>query len=95
MILSPQPRALLDRHDWLHVFGDPRTVKRETWGIVESLRVEYRGGVEVEFTVGAEDWASLPLDRGTLDVLKDGALVLYDAREDVLAKAIEASRTSS
>lgn len=93
MILSPSPCALLDLHDWLNVFGYPESIKRETWGIVESLRVLYRGDVEVEFTVGAEDWASLPLDSGTREVLKGGALILYDNRGDVLSKAVEQAMT--
>jgi hypothetical protein len=56
-------------------------VEREDWGKVQSVRVFYPGGPEVEFGIASLDWGSDPSDKVTAQVIR-GAKILYtrDAR---------------
>lgn len=92
MILSRHTDRLLTGQDWLALFGQPRSVKIETWGVVQSLRVQYVVGPEVEFTIGSPRWVALPLDQGTRQVLQGGALILFDALDGAITEAVQASR---
>ena len=85
MMLSSCPTALLSG-DWPSLFGEVESRIVEDYGAVKSLRVFYREGAEVEFGIAARDWAWVPLDEGTRDVLTDGVRVLYDP-EQLLAVA--------
>lgn len=80
-----QSRLVDDR--WLAGFGDIATVAREDWGAVQFVRVGYRGGLEVEFGLTTGDWLQTPLDTGTVTVIADGFLVLYD-REGAMSDAV-------
>jgi hypothetical protein len=50
--------------------------------------VFYEGGPEVEYGITSSKWATLPLDEGTLKVLRDGVKVLLD-RDGSLNRAVE------
>lgn len=71
-------KQLLDNDRWLTRFGDSASVSDEDWGILQSRRVHYVDGLEVEFGLTTEVWAALPLDAGTRRVVADGFAVLYD-----------------
>jgi hypothetical protein len=45
---------------------------------VQSLRVFYRNGLEVEFGLTDPAWAALPLDEGTRQVIAGGMRVLFE-----------------
>lgn len=94
MIISQRPEELLTRNDWLQLFGHPERVKQETWGVVQSLRVQYLCGPEVEFTVGSPQWVALPLDDGTRKVLHGGALLIYDGLGGAVLEALRSSQVS-
>ncbi|MEM9490354.1 MAG: hypothetical protein AAGC55_14505, partial [Myxococcota bacterium] len=76
-------------------YGTVVTIHRERWGVVESLRVEYVDGIEFEFTIGAQNWANMPLDSGTLAVLSKGARVLYDTPNNAIKCAIDAAQDAT
>lgn len=78
VLLTPQPRAFLDDKGWVAQFGRVKSLKKEDWGKVTSLRVFYENGLEVEFGFATPDWASLPLDEGTLQVISGGMKILVD-----------------
>ena len=91
VILADEPRAYLDDTAWARQFGRVRRDDVEDWGAVESLRVRYRIGLEVEYGFAIPLWARLPLDPGTKQVLAAGARVLID-RDELLGRAVEAAR---
>lgn len=71
------PDFLLDTA-WIEHFGAVELTQLEDYGAVKSLRVWYLNGPEVEFSFSGPEWASLPLDPGTLDVVRGGLRILYD-----------------
>lgn len=69
---------LLVGGNWVSRFGEVRSVDLEDFGALQSLRVVYRDGLEVEFGIADPTWARVPLDPGTKSVLVDGVRILYD-----------------
>lgn len=79
--------------DWVGRFGEHVRVADEDLGLVQSRRVHYAAGPEVEFGFTTKEWTSSPLDHGTAEVIRDGFRVLYDP-EGLLAHAVaEATQT--
>jgi uncharacterized protein len=73
------PTQYLKTSTWLEHFGNVRSVSDEDWGSVQSKRVHYADGVEVEFGITDRKWAGTgPVDPGTRRVISDGIRVLYD-----------------
>jgi predicted nucleotidyltransferase len=77
LMCSERSRYLSDT-GWLSTFGEVATQSFEDWGMVQSIRVVYRNGPEVEFGVTGLDWAAFPVDEGTAAVLRHGCSVLLD-----------------
>jgi len=73
---------------WISEFGVAKDVSVEDYGVVQSVRVFYEDGPEVEYGITSSEWARLPLDEGTLKVLRDGVKVLLD-RDGSLNRAVE------
>jgi hypothetical protein len=38
----------------------------------------YQNGVEVEYGITTPDWAAIPLDAGTREVISGGMIVLFE-----------------
>ncbi len=73
------PALYLKTSTWLDHFGQVRSVSDENWGLVQSKRVRYAGGMEVEFGITIRKWAATdPVDPGTKEVVASGMRVLYD-----------------
>ena len=72
--------------DWIRAY-DPsaRMIRTRSWGPLTERRVRVRSGLHVELGVVPESWVSLPLDRGTAKVLRDGCTPLYDPLDLVRA----------
>ncbi len=87
IILVEAPKRYLSDTCWAAEFGSIRRERIEAWGAVTSLRVHYDEGPEVEFGFSSPQWAGLPLDPGTRDVLAAGVRVLMD-RDGLLERAI-------
>jgi hypothetical protein len=56
--------------------------------MVQSVRAFYSDGPEAEYGITSLEWMTVPLDEGTIRVLKDGVVVLLD-RDGSLSRALE------
>lgn len=83
MVLARDLAPYLENVAWLERFGNVASYETENWGPVTSLRVFYKAGLEVEFSLTTPAWADIPVDAGTRRVVRDGVRILYDP-EDVL-----------
>lgn len=81
----------LEDRDWLGSFGTPVDAGREDWGLVQSLRVHFADGLEVEFGFTSAAWTELPLDESTAEVVRRGFRVLHDPTGTLLAAASTAT----
>jgi predicted nucleotidyltransferase len=88
VIQCASPERYLGNLTWISEFGVPRDVSVEDYGLVQSVRVFYADGPEVEYGITSPEWVTLPLDEGTITVLRDGVLVLLD-RDGALTRAVE------
>lgn len=79
VLICADPHRLIDDDSWVGEFGITIRKVHEDWGKVQSIRVFYADGLEVEFGITDADWLSLPLDSGTRQVLQDGYQVLLDS----------------
>jgi hypothetical protein len=77
LVCSERSRYLSDT-GCVSTFGEVVRQSFEDWGKVQSIRVIYRNGPEVEFGVTGLDWAAAPVDEGTAEVLRNGCMVLFD-----------------
>ena len=74
-----EPELYLKSPAWVERFGGVRRISKEDWGLVQSIRVHYAGGTEVEFGITVREWAGIdPLDPGTEKVVSNGMRLLYD-----------------
>jgi predicted nucleotidyltransferase len=87
ILLCLEPERYLRSMQWTSAFGEALRSAIEDWGNVRSVRVFYRGEVEVELGLAPLDWAAVPLDAGTADVLRGGVEVLLD-RDGALREAL-------
>ena len=77
ILTSDVHRYFRDR-SWVSLFGEVAEYREEDYGRLTSLRAFYGGGLEVEYGFSTPDWATVPIDAGTLRVVKDGVKVLHD-----------------
>lgn len=91
ILLARDPARYLRRTDWVSTFGEVLESSLENWGEVQSLRVRFRDAPEVEFGFAGLDWAGLPPDRGTSDVLRRGCRTLID-HDALLGQVLAAAR---
>jgi len=78
IILAAERDAYFRNVDWLSQFGEVVGFKKETWGVVETIRATYTNGLEVEYNFAAPMWADLPIDPGTRRVVNEGFKSLLD-----------------
>ena len=79
-ILVDNPNIYLSDQLWAEQFGAIKKQQIEYYGNVTSLRIQYQNSFEVEYSFTTLDWASIPVDTGTRQVIKDGAKILYDPK---------------
>ena len=87
ILLTPDPQAYIRHSDWIKSFGRVKSYQVEDWGLVTSLRAFYEDGLEVEFGLASPEWAKIPLDPGTSEVISGGMQILFD-REGLLDRAL-------
>ena len=63
---------------WINDFDKPVSVRLKDYGKLTSVRVFYEEGPQVEFGFTQLDWLVLPLDAGTVGVLRNGFQIVYD-----------------
>lgn len=68
----------IENTEWAKNFGDVVHLSQEKWGVVDTVRVFYRDGWELEFNFSSLSWACIPIDSGTLKVVSEGFKILYD-----------------
>ena len=78
VLLTPKWADYLVDLVWTELFGEVKMTQIEDYGAVKSLRVWYEDGLEVEFSLTEPEWAGLPIEPGTHQVLNDGFEILYD-----------------
>jgi predicted nucleotidyltransferase len=88
VLLASQPQDFIDQPEWVKKFGEVKSFTVEDWGLVTSLRVYYKDGLEVEYGLTSPEWAKEPIDEGTRRVICDGMRILLD-REGLLGRALE------
>lgn len=86
VVVTLCPADYIRATDWAGRFGTVSQVAIEPYGEVTSVRVHYADGPEVEFGFTGPQWAALPLDPGTREVLLGGVRVLWE-REPLLTGA--------
>lgn len=62
---------------WASAFGAVDHSELEDWGRVQSVRVWYSDGLEVEYGFTDLHWGTEPADRATRQVIRDGYRELY------------------
>jgi len=87
ILLSENPKLLLEETSWVRQFGSPSSVSSEDWGDVTSVRVRYPD-CEVEFGLAGAAWASDPADPGVGRVVRQGIRILHDP-EGILGARVE------
>lgn len=85
VLISIRPEQYLQNTDWVCRFGDVAKQQVEDYGLLTSLRVWYKHGLEVEFGLTNEGWAALPLDEGSRRVMDDGIVVLFE-KDHILSR---------
>lgn len=79
VLLLENPDDYLNDDNWIDYFGQAVGVEHEDYGVVQSKRVFFTSGLEVEFTLTGAEWAATdPIDEGTEGVVANGAQILYD-----------------
>ncbi len=78
MILTRKISSYFQDQIWVSQFGEVEESKVEHWGRVETLRVYYKGSIEVEYNFSPPNWADIPVDAGTHSVISDGMKILSD-----------------
>jgi predicted nucleotidyltransferase len=78
VIIADEPAVYLQNTTWLATFGQVESQSLEDWGLVQSIRAFYSGGLEVEFGLTSASWLAEPIDPGTMNVLLDGVALVYD-----------------
>jgi hypothetical protein len=94
VLVCADPLLYRNDRDWLSAFGEPTNISLEDWGQVQSLRVSYADGAEVEFGITSVEWTAVPVDPGTAEVLRSGNAVLLD-RDGRVGAMLRAFQTSA
>ena len=79
VLITNSPDQYLQNDAWLGTFGAVSKLEDEDWGLLQSRRVFYDNGLEVEFGITTPQWAAIdPVDVGTRHVVSDGAQIVSD-----------------
>jgi predicted nucleotidyltransferase len=89
VVLTSNVSYYLCDWSWVSQFGNATECRQEDWGRVISLRVRYDEGLEVEYGFSTPDWASVPTDAGTWEVISNGMKTLYDPKGILLTLQLE------
>jgi predicted nucleotidyltransferase len=78
IIIVEKPQEYIANTKWIRVFGRAIAQKVEGDGKFTSLRVWYESGLEVEYRFTTREWAKIPLDTGTKQVIDAGMRILFE-----------------
>jgi predicted nucleotidyltransferase len=85
VLIAVDPGQYLKDQSWVQRFGTVEKSQVEDYGLLTSIRVWYRDGLEIEYGITDERWAAIPLDAGTQRVIADGMRVLFEC-DDILSR---------
>ena len=85
VVLTSMPEFYLSCTSWTSIFGDIHSCSVEDWGEVQSVRVFYRSGLEVEAGITLPSWLGPPIPATTLRVLQRGMQLLFHRKDDMLS----------
>jgi hypothetical protein len=77
-LITTTPKLYIDNPSFVNNFGVVVQSKIEKHGIVNSIRIWYSNGLEVEFRITTPIWISTPLEEDTRKVLSNGYKVIID-----------------
>ena len=77
-IFCLSPEKYVNDRSWLKLFGEVDEVRFEKWGPVQTVRAFLSSAMEIEFNFSTLDWAQIPADPGTCQVVLGGFEILYD-----------------
>ena len=78
VVIASKPEKLLNDRDWVEQFGEACSCVLEDYSLVQSLRVFYKNGMEVEFGITSLDWIAETELKSTGKILSGGYRVIYD-----------------
>ncbi len=78
VLLASAPQDFINKPEWIKEFGLIKSYIVEDWGLVTSLRVYYKNGLEVEYGLTSSEWVREPINEGTRRVIIDGLKILLD-----------------
>ena len=81
VVLTDDPAAYLETEDWVvgAVGETGLPVRTRQWGVVTERRVRLSSGLEVEIGFAEVSWAATdPSDAGTVEVVQNGLVALFD-----------------
>jgi predicted nucleotidyltransferase len=93
VVLTTSPSYYLSSFSWVSSFGDYSSCSVEDWGEVQSVRVFFSSGLEVEAGIALPSWIGHPIPPTTAAVLRSGCRVLFDRDGSVSASASLFSQT--
>lgn len=85
VLIAADPGSYLKDQSWVQRFGTVEKSQVEDYGLLTSIRVWYRDGLEIEYGITDERWSAIPLDAGTQRVIGDGMRVLFED-DDILSR---------
>lgn len=85
VLIAIDPDRYLGDQSWVRRFGAVEKSQVEDYGLLTSIRVWYRDGLEIEYGITDERWSAIPLDAGTQQVIADGMRVLFE-RDHILSR---------
>lgn len=89
------PATFIRDPAWISALGTVIRSHVEDWGRVQSVRVWYEEGPEVEFGVTDRGWGEDPEDRATLAVIEAGHRIVYVRGKEPDAGGRDALPTTS
>jgi uncharacterized protein len=96
ILIVDDPVKYLTTSAWLELFGQVRLIAHEDWRLLQSRRVRYADGTEVEFGITVRSWASTDaVDRGTQEVVSGGMHILYDGETLLQSLLTKVQRTQT
>jgi predicted nucleotidyltransferase len=88
VLICDKVSEFIEDCSWITRFGEAKSSTVEDWGLLKSIRIFYTDGKEVEFGFTTREWAKIPVDEGTLQVISNGIIVLVD-KKDMLKKLLD------
>ena len=93
ILITREPAKLLDGNAWVEHFGRIEKLKREDWGLVQSLRVHYLDGQEIEFGITTVEWLSQEEIRlASGQIMRDAMMIVYDPQQRLGQALLSAQR---